>query len=204
MPYLPALILGLVLSVYWARVMRLAWKIHRQAGHSPNFSPSEPIGKWLRIAWHPTVAVWIAQPYLVAFMKKLPWTFRPLIRSEALAWPAAAVVVLALAGTMVCWRKMGKSWRMGINPDEKTELIVSGPYAYVRHPIYALSSLLMLASVAIVPSPLMLIACGIHLLLLQLEARREEKYLAIHHGPGYLEYCRRVGRFVPRWHIRSA
>jgi protein-S-isoprenylcysteine O-methyltransferase Ste14 len=51
---------------------------------------------------------------------------------------------------------MGKSWRMGINPNEKTQLIVSGPYAYIRHPIYAIQSLMLLASMILLPSPLML------------------------------------------------
>lgn len=108
------------------------------------------------------------------------------------------MAVLAFGATWVCWKKMGKSWRMGINPDEKTQLIVSGPYAYVRHPIYGLSSLLMLASLAVVPSPLMMIVAAIHLVLLQWEARREEQYLRLQHGRVYEEYCRSTGRFCPR------
>ncbi len=92
---------------------------------------------------------------------------------------------------------MGKSWRMGIDPNEKTPLVVSGPYAYVRHPIYALSSVLMLATMLAIPSPLM-IAVGItHLLLLQWEARREEQHLIRVHGQLYQNYFDSVGRFVP-------
>jgi protein-S-isoprenylcysteine O-methyltransferase Ste14 len=93
---------------------------------------------------------------------------------------------------------MGKSWRMGINPQEKTQLIVSGPYAWIRHPIYAIQSLMLLASMLLLPSPLMLVACILMITFLQWEARREEKYLAIHHGDGYLAYCRQTGGFLPR------
>jgi protein-S-isoprenylcysteine O-methyltransferase Ste14 len=93
---------------------------------------------------------------------------------------------------------MGKSWRMGINPDEKTQLIVSGPYAYVRHPIYAIQSLMLLATMLLVPSPLMLAAGVAMLTFLQWEARREEKYLSVHHGSGYLEYCQQTGGFLPK------
>jgi protein-S-isoprenylcysteine O-methyltransferase Ste14 len=98
----------------------------------------------------------------------------------------------------MCWNRMGKSWRMGIDPAEKTSLIVTGAYAHVRHPIYALSSALMLATVAADPAPLLMLVAAAHLLLLQLEARREERHLARVHGQPYLDYCATVGRFFPR------
>jgi protein-S-isoprenylcysteine O-methyltransferase Ste14 len=57
---------------------------------------------------------------------------------------------------------------------------------------------MLLASMALLPSPLML-AAGLHMItFLQWEARREEKYLSVHHGEGYLAYCRQTGGFVPR------
>jgi protein-S-isoprenylcysteine O-methyltransferase Ste14 len=93
---------------------------------------------------------------------------------------------------------MGKSWRMGIDPNEKTQLVFSGPYAYVRHPIYALSSWMMVGSVLAVPTVAMCVLAIIHISFLQWEARREEKYLVQLHGPGYVEYLAHVGRFVPK------
>lgn len=198
MPYWPALIVGVILTAYWGRVLRLVYKIRRTTGKSANFTPPEPLGLLLRTLWYPAVGLWVVHPYLTAFHVKLPLALRPLFTQLAVAWMAALVAVAALAATLVCWKKMGKSWRMGINPDEKTQLIVSGPYAYVRHPIYALSSVLMLTTLAVIPSPLMLAAGVVHLLLLQWEARREEKYLVVHHGQAYAEYMRGVGRFIPR------
>jgi protein-S-isoprenylcysteine O-methyltransferase Ste14 len=198
MPDWPSLILAFVLTAYWGRVLRLAYKIRRRTGRSAAFAPAEPLGRLLRILWYPAVAVWIAHAWISAWGYQAHPILRPLWHSGAAAWAAALTAVAALAMTLVCWKRMGRSWRMGINPDEKTELIVSGPYACVRHPIYALSTLLMLCSIAIVCSPLMLAAGAIHLTLLQWEARREERHLLQHHGQAYGEYCRRVGRFIPR------
>lgn len=194
----PALILGIVIVTYWARVVRLTMKIRRSTGRSANFWPKERLGQALRFFWYPAVAVWTVQPFAAAFAAQPTFVFRPIVENAIVSWLAAAVAVAALAATVVCWKKMGKSWRMGINPGEKTELVVSGPYAFVRHPIYALSSLLMLSTLAIVPSPLMLVAGLIHLSLLQWEARREEQYLIEKHGDVYQSYCRQVGRFFPR------
>lgn len=194
----PALFVGVMIGAYWARVIKLVRKTRRTSGASANFVPPEPLGRLLRIIWYPAVVIWIAHPLLIAFWPTPPTPIRPITLHNAVQWIALVVAVAAFTATLVCWKKMGKSWRMGINPAEKTQLILSGPYQYVRHPIYALSSILMLATLAIVPSLLMLIVAIIHLLLLQWEARREERYLLGAHGPAYENYMKQVGRFVPR------
>lgn len=194
----PGLCIGLIVGFYWARVIKLVYKTRRLTGRAANFLPPEPLGRALRIVWYPTVVVWIVAPLVTAFVHRRPNFLELLFINQVIAGLAVAVAFAALAATMVCWRLMGTSWRMGIDPNEKTQLIITGPYAYVRHPIYALSSALMIASVIAVPSPLMIIAGVIHLIFLQWEARREEQYLVGTHGPMYSEYLRRVGRFTPR------
>lgn len=114
-------------------------------------------------------------------------------------WIAVVIAVAALGATFVCWKRMGTSWRMGIDPNDRTQLISSGPYAYVRHPIYGLSTLLMLMTMLVIPSPLMIAAGVIHIILLQWEARREEIYLSKAHGEEYTRYMEQTGRFFPRW-----
>jgi protein-S-isoprenylcysteine O-methyltransferase Ste14 len=49
-----------------------------------------------------------------------------------------------------------------------------------------------------IPSVLMWIAGGIHLILLQWEARREEQHLERLHGDEYRQYARGTGRFFPK------
>lgn len=196
--YWPALIIGLLVGAYWARVLKLVLKTRRTAGRAANFVPPEPLGRALRTIWYPTVVLWIIHPLSAAVWKAPPRFLRLLFDQPLVAWAAVAVAVAAFAATLVCWRKMGRSWRMGIDPAEKTQLVVSGPFAYVRHPIYALSSLLMIATMAAVPTPLMIVLGAIHLFFLQWEARREERHLVNVHGSQYRDYMARTGRFVPR------
>src|SRR5215208_1285117 len=160
LPSLPDLIAALIITAYWARAMRLAYKIKKQTGNAANFTPPEDLGRKIRILWRPLVIFWIVHFFINAFTppEKLHFLLRPLIPNQILSWICLAILAAALAATLICWKRMGKSWRMGINPDEKTQLIVSGPYAYVRHPIYAIQSLMLLASMALLPSPLMLAA----------------------------------------------
>jgi protein-S-isoprenylcysteine O-methyltransferase Ste14 len=194
----PAVLIGLILCVYWARVLHLAGKICRDVGHTANVIPPGRSGCITRSIWFPVVFLWIVIPISTPWISKPPWIIRLLIAAPPLAWVALFVAIFAFILTLICWKKMGKSWRMGVDPAEKTSLIVTGPFARVRHPIYALSSVLMLATVAIVPAPLMIAVAIVHLALLQLEARREEDYLANLHGPTYLDYCARTGRFLPK------
>jgi protein-S-isoprenylcysteine O-methyltransferase Ste14 len=197
--YWPGLALGVIVGAYWARVLRMVLKFRRTTGRAANFVPPEPLGRALRVLWYPTVILWIAHPFISAFApSNLPATLRLLYHNLIIAWLAVTVAALTLAATLVCWKRMGKSWRMGIDPGEKTQLVVTGPYAYVRHPIYALSSLLMLATVVAIPTPLMMALGFIHIVFLQWEARREERHLVTAHGSEYDQYMRRVGRFIPR------
>jgi protein-S-isoprenylcysteine O-methyltransferase Ste14 len=114
------------------------------------------------------------------------------------AFIGAAVCIAATVATFSCWREMGKSWRIGIDPREKTQLVFTGAFRFVRHPIYALSILLITGTLATTPTLTMLGIALLHIVLLQIEARREEAYLLEKHGETYAEYCKRVGRFVPR------
>jgi protein-S-isoprenylcysteine O-methyltransferase Ste14 len=113
----------------------------------------------------------------------------------------AAGIVLALAGLAVTlgaqW-SMGDSWRVGVDPGERTELVTHGPFSVVRNPIYA-GVIPFFAGVALlVPN---LVALGGFALLvagLELQTRLvEEPYLRQVHGAAYSDYAGRVGRFVP-------
>jgi protein-S-isoprenylcysteine O-methyltransferase Ste14 len=194
----PILVAGVAVAVYWWRVTRMAVKMRRKTGRGANFIPTEPLGRMLRLLWQPVVWIWIALPFASGVIADPPYPLRPLFALPVLQWIAAAIAWLAFVATRICWKRMGKSWRMGIDPGERTELVVTGPYARVRHPIYALSSVLMIVTVVAVPTPLMIAVGVVHLLLLQWEARREEQHLLQVHGDVYRRYLDSVGRFVPR------
>lgn len=194
----PAFCIALIVGAYWSRVLRLVYKSYKQTGHNAGLWPAESLGRALRFLWFPAITLWFVIPLLVAFDRTPLPGMHYLWSIPILEWLGVLIAFAAFGATLVCWKKMGKSWRMGIDPGEKTQLVFTGPYAYVRHPIYALSSLLMLASMLAVPTPAMLIIGVIHLIFLQWEARREEQYLVGAHGDDYAQYLRRVGRFVPR------
>lgn len=122
---------------------------------------------------------------------------------EALDGAAAHVagVALAVAGialTLYAQIAMGESWRIGVDPGERTELVTSGPFALVRNPIFSAMIPTGLGLALMVPSVIALAAFGALVLALELQVRVvEEPYLLRAQGRRYREYATRTGRFVP-------
>ncbi len=193
----PALIVGLILSFYWGRVIKLVLKA-KSRGESAHFFPPETIGRVIRAIWYPTVAVWCIVPLVLGFHRPASSLLTPSFTLPWLSWLATAVCAFILYLTMICWRKMGREWRMGIDPAEKNNLLVNGPYAYVRHPIYALQQALAIVSAVAVPVPVMFIVAVLEVILLSWEAIREERHLTSVHGDIYRNYMRSAGRFIPK------
>jgi protein-S-isoprenylcysteine O-methyltransferase Ste14 len=192
----PSLIAECCLLVYWGTVVRKAFRFTRKETHGVNLIPPERVGRWIRVLWVPTIVAWCFQPWLALrehfhhSAHDLGWT--------VVGFVGAAACLIATIATFWCWREMGRSWRIGIDPEEKTQLIFSGPFRIVRHPIYTLSILLILGTLATTPTPVMLVIAIVHIACLQFEARREEAYLLGKHGHAYADYRKRVGRFFPR------
>jgi protein-S-isoprenylcysteine O-methyltransferase Ste14 len=87
---------------------------------------------------------------------------------------------------------------MDVALDAKTELITDGPFRRIRHPIYAYQVMLMICSAIVVGTTAMLALAAIHLALVNLKARNEERHLLATQGDAYARYFERTGRFLPR------
>ncbi len=118
-------------------------------------------------------------------------------RSVAIVGISAASLGLALS----VWSQfaMGSSWRIGVDPAERTALVTGGPFRYVRNPIYTGTVLFMIGLFLLVPNAASLIALVVVAVMLDLQVRRiEEPFLAESHGYEYRRYIAEAGRFIPR------
>ncbi len=108
------------------------------------------------------------------------------------------IALMALATTLIVTSQaeLGRNWRMCID-ENRTDLVTSGLYRFVRNPIYSGTILLLLGVLAIAPGPwaVLLVVFGTYNVALQ--ARLEEAHLVKLHGERYLAYATKVGRFVP-------
>ncbi|MEN8239857.1 MAG: isoprenylcysteine carboxylmethyltransferase family protein [Actinomycetota bacterium] len=81
-------------------------------------------------------------------------------------------------------------------PNRAGKLVVKGPYAIARHPIYTGVIILSIGITVRSGSYLVVGATVALMVLFAIKARWEEKHLASAF-PGYSDYMTRTGRFVP-------
>ncbi|MSO42552.1 MAG: isoprenylcysteine carboxylmethyltransferase family protein [Solirubrobacterales bacterium] len=112
---------------------------------------------------------------------------------------AGLVLCLAgIAGTFASQLQMGASWRIGVDADERTDLVTAGLFARVRNPIYSFMILAWLGFALLCPTWLALAAVPLLIAGLETQTRLvEEPHVLRVHGAAYRDYARRVGRFVP-------
>jgi len=115
---------------------------------------------------------------------------------------AFATVTLAFGSAMLgllAVRELGKQWSLTARVLDTHELVQSGPFAHVRHPIYsALLGLLLATGLALSTVLLTAIAVVFYVAGTLWRASREEALLRGHFGAAYDDYARRVPRLIPR------
>jgi protein-S-isoprenylcysteine O-methyltransferase Ste14 len=198
----PLLVLAVTVWVYWSRVGFMVARARRRTGDTAGLVPRQPLERLMWLVWVPLVAAWLTLPLLgltrTGGSLAVPEFARQQPAFEALRWAAALCAVFCLAMTHKCWTRMGDDWRMDVRPDRKPDLITDGLFARIRHPIYGFSILLMLCTATIVANVPMLVVAVVHVALMNIKARNEERYLLGCHGDRYRQYLQQTGRFLPR------
>jgi protein-S-isoprenylcysteine O-methyltransferase Ste14 len=172
-----------------------SWMQRRRTGstgfHGISGTPAEA-GWWGGVLFLAAMVLGLAGP-LLAVTGTVPADPHPVI--------AVVGLVLALAGfaaTLAGQAGMGASWRIGVDPGERTDLVTTGVFAYVRNPIFTAMALAQFGMLLLVPTWISAAALAALIAAVQLQVRAvEEPYLRRVHGDAYAAYTARTGRFVP-------
>jgi protein-S-isoprenylcysteine O-methyltransferase Ste14 len=175
----------------------LAVKIARQRrvlGRSPIVLGAAGDGRWF--AWWER----IASNALIIWPAAWIWV---VVGDAPVATGAPAVLGLVLIGlgtalALASIFLMGRAWRIGIDPENRSELAENGPYRWIRHPIYSGMLLVVLGNALVVPHPAVITLTVVTVLGFTLQAYREERHLLRTFGERYERYRARTGRFAPR------
>jgi protein-S-isoprenylcysteine O-methyltransferase Ste14 len=89
-----------------------------------------------------------------------------------------------------------RNWGSPMSRKENPDLVTSGPYAFVRHPIYAGILLAMLGS-AVGQNTIWALALVLFGPFFIYSARREEEFMSRKFGDDYQAYMRRTKMLVP-------
>lgn len=167
-------------------------------------------GPW---AWYAVEVglMWIGTAVVLALLgllgpRWIAWTWDgpPLLQGVGALLLVASVLVGVWAVGQMGWARVLFASAMfppGSAVDEREvpqRLVVSGPYRYVRNPLYVTDMTLMFGAALLAESWGLIALLAAYVAQLWLQLPLEERELRVRFGEQYARYCARVPRFVPR------
>jgi protein-S-isoprenylcysteine O-methyltransferase Ste14 len=130
-------------------------------------------------------------PYAYAYTAPMQWLEHRWVRSTGVL-----LLLLSLAWIVLAQSQMGKSWRIGIDTEHRTPLVQNGLFGISRNPIFLGMMLTLLGLFLTLPNAFTLLAFVLGVVLIGVQVRLEEEYLAHGHPDAYLKYRQRVRRWL--------
>ena len=151
------------------------------------------------------LGVWlIFLPSLFA-RRRLPWLSRPsLPDSDARFLIALLLVAAGLAYAVWARVHLGANWSGSVTQKAQHELIRTGPYAQVRHPIYTGLLLALIGSALACGEPRALLGLAIVVAAFVRKLRIEERFMGELFPQQYARYRAEVPALVPLTGVRRS
>lgn len=176
------IILCFVIKIaFWVTKLSLAKKTVKNNG-----------GGVLRFFFYFFIVLFIYLQYSVGFLSIKLWP-------NTLAIKILADVVTFIGLLIMLWARktLDRNWSANIVLKENHELITSGPYAFVRHPIYTGLSLMVLGVVLYVNTLAFTIFFILFFFGAYYKAKKEEKLLTSYFKDKYVEYMKKTKVLIP-------
>ncbi|MEP6822514.1 MAG: isoprenylcysteine carboxylmethyltransferase family protein [Chthoniobacterales bacterium] len=139
------------------------------------------------------LASWFPRPLGAPLIAGAPAWVEPIILLTGVALMAASVWMV-----MAAVRTLGKNWSLAARVITDHELIATGPYSFVRHPIYTGMLGMLIANGLVFGTWYSLLAgLAVYWVGTALRTRREEALLRGIFGAAYDDYARRVPPLLP-------
>jgi protein-S-isoprenylcysteine O-methyltransferase Ste14 len=150
-----------------------------------------------RIPWSRELGIRVVIVVVVILLVRVG-VFRHQGRNTEL-WRAGLGLALLVVGLgFAIWARIhiGRNWGMPMTQKDEPELVRSGPYCLVRHPIYS-GILVAVVGTAVALAWVWLIAAALAAIYFVYSARVEERYLAGQFPDAYRAYRRSTKMLIP-------
>lgn len=135
------------------------------------------------------IAFLVAPRWLDFARAELPWAVRLM---------GAPVGLAGVALFAWMFRHLGLNVTSTSMPRDNATLITTGPYRWIRHPMYSAALILIVATTLLTASVMVALGGAVMFALLAARSRTEERRLVEKFGEAYRAYQARTGRFLPR------
>lgn len=154
-----------------------------------------------RRSWRAEVGIRVVAVAVILLVVRTPSLrafLRPRPVPEDLPLQAAGLAICFAGFALAVWarRHLGRNWGMPMTLKEGHDLVTSGPYRYVRHPIYT-GMLLALLGSAMVSGRLWLLVFLFTGIYCVYSARTEERLMLGQFPEQYEQYRKRSKALIP-------
>jgi protein-S-isoprenylcysteine O-methyltransferase Ste14 len=112
-------------------------------------------------------------------------------------WPGVILIVAGLLFTVWARQRLGRNWSGTVQVKQDHQLILDGPYGFVRHPIYTGLVVAFLGSAIVIGDWFALLAVLIAFGSFWRKLTLEERFMRETFGTAYEEYRARTAALIP-------
>jgi protein-S-isoprenylcysteine O-methyltransferase Ste14 len=106
-----------------------------------------------------------------------------------------ALLLLSLVMVWVAQSQMASSWRIGVDNENKTELVTKGLFSISRNPIFLGIMMANIGLFFVIPNAFTLLIIALSTISINTQIRLEEAFMKQTFGMEYSDYTRRVRRW---------
>ncbi|SDX72155.1 Protein-S-isoprenylcysteine O-methyltransferase Ste14 [Saccharopolyspora shandongensis] len=195
---MPALALALYLAGITVTFGIRTWMHVRRTGDSGVRRPAAPFGSapwWSSVLFGTALLLGVVAPALaIAGMSTSSTT----LDQPGISAGGFLIAIIGFTGIVAAQTAMGSSWRIGVDDAERTRLVTTGVFGFVRNPIFTAMIAAFAGLTLMVPTWPQFLGLVALVTAVEIQVRAfEEPYLARTHGSDYAAYASRAGRFLP-------
>jgi protein-S-isoprenylcysteine O-methyltransferase Ste14 len=147
------------------------------------------------------LARWVAVAAFVFNPSWLSWS--SMSTAMELRWITATFEIASTSAMLWVFYTLGRNLTDTVLVRSRGQLVMAGPYRFVRHPLYTAFGCMALADPLVMDSwAVGLVDIAILGILVQ-RTRIEEAKLLERFGDSYREYSRRTPAFIPGWPVQA-
>ena len=118
------------------------------------------------------------------------------LENETLVYVGWLLLILSLFFVWLAQSGMRESWRIGIDEENKTELVSNGFFAISRNPIFLGIMIANVGLFLVLPNAFTLLIIALSTVSINTQIRLEEAFLLKEFGEQYTKYKTRVNRWI--------
>lgn len=139
----------------------------------------------------------IAVPIYLFFSPRMVWSQLPI--PDWLQWLGVGLGIISLPFLFWVHHTLSTYWTVSLELQEDHTLVTSGPYRWIRHPMYTVHIVYFLTWVLVSANLLLLINYILTIVLIFVRIPKEERMLLEQFGDEYRAYKQRTGLLLPRF-----